>query len=937
MAKSIDQIRNEISNFYLSIQNEITDVSVGSVAGGMIYALSSAVKGVYDQLDELEKQAFISTATGTYLDLLIEGGFGLRRIQSTRSVGYVVVYGDSPVSNPSSLGNSLICANYDYRSGSFISGLNSSTKFSGSNGVGSNNAVYSLIQPKNSSFYKVNSDGSINLDLRGKNAKYLILPVASVLTGPQVNLRQGALSTFLNPPIGLSGVSNVVNIADLIFNKSEISSSPLYSRTTTMLAYDASLNVFSVVNAFNFSRSGFLEISYRANFANNQIRSLYISEDGEEASGGLIFKYSDRSQTSVTLESPLSYTLIYSNGQLKEYKLSSFSYKRSGGSSVTYSVNSSDTWFSNSTVTLPSGDIISSTDGIVGSSRFFTRFFYNDPWVLTQKKDQIYQDIIFDPDEALSNSYQIKDNFRFSLARGFMGDFEYRNYFKNYINSLSKGTKSSLEFAAVNVPGVFFARSVDKEKSPTGSAILLVSDRDGNLPTSIKSNVINQIKDNWVSAGIELIVRPPDVVNSSVAVSIKISDPSFANSINQTITSSVSSYFLSKNPGDIINYGDVYSIISNVPGVIGIDNLTLGKQNDRHYEKFNTNYVITALERLTFYSPEEYSFSEDSVFYEPRNEVVIRSPSNQVLITPLSYSEYGNFLPSSNIFSITNSSDIVFAAVEGVFSSDAGALLSTDNLYTYTTKVYPEIQPFSSSNLLKVSFRVNESTIPVSVSTVPSSSTVISSDINTSRVVSFNVPISATDISITFSSTSQVNISNIQCFFHDDRIDSYLISDYESLANTSVTFLEKSRIKFIYGIESRSSRYRTLKLIRPSDIAYFDKLFNLMKSFCSANTLGVFKGIIRDYQYGTNSSGKNPSFYKNVFSDSENDFYYFFVYVTTSPFSSKFNLNYPITPSEAQAKNLFDYTLNSIEISRVYQGLINPSSGVIPYVGIEVL
>jgi hypothetical protein len=39
MSKSIIQIRDEIASFYLAIQDEITDVSTGSVAGGLIYAI----------------------------------------------------------------------------------------------------------------------------------------------------------------------------------------------------------------------------------------------------------------------------------------------------------------------------------------------------------------------------------------------------------------------------------------------------------------------------------------------------------------------------------------------------------------------------------------------------------------------------------------------------------------------------------------------------------------------------------------------------------------------------------------------------------------------------------------------------------------------------------------------------------------------------------
>ena len=98
--KSLTEIKRNITSFYSSIQSKITDFSIGSVVGGLFYSFSASLEGAYTEIDEVRDQAYISTATGEYLDRLINGTFRLERTPATRSVGYVVVYSNSPLPNP---------------------------------------------------------------------------------------------------------------------------------------------------------------------------------------------------------------------------------------------------------------------------------------------------------------------------------------------------------------------------------------------------------------------------------------------------------------------------------------------------------------------------------------------------------------------------------------------------------------------------------------------------------------------------------------------------------------------------------------------------------------------------------------------------------------------------------------------------------------------
>jgi uncharacterized phage protein gp47/JayE len=908
MSKSISQIRDEISSFYLAIQDEITDVSTGSVSGGLIYAVSAGLKELYDDLDQLQRQAYIATASGQYLDLLIEGGFFLSRPGATRSVGYVVLYSDEPISNPDFIGDNLICAEYDYETNEFISNLSAATKFTATNQFGSNSVSYALIQPKNSSFYRVNENNVFSINLKGKNAQYIILPVASVLKGSQVNVSEGALNTFPSPPGELRYVSNTSNPGDIIFSSGGLSSAPLYSRITSSNLLNNNTNNFSVVNAVNFSSRGFLEISYRADTPTNLITAIYENSFGEQISGSVVFEYDSKTQTSISLKSSKSYVKIYENNQLVQYNLKSLTYE-----GITYSVNLSDEWSASQETNLTLDNTPIGPSTFVGSSNeFFYRFFGLDPWVLRERRVQVSEDIIFDPDLALSSeTYALKDSFRLSSAQDALDDNQYRNLFRNYINSLPRATSNSLEFGARQVPGIAFAKTLPSEDSPTGTAILLASADNGILSLTQKQAVIDFLKNDWVAAGINLVVRAPRLINFSMALNITLTSSELESFVKQSIQNDIETYLSSLNPGDEIKYGEIYSIISSINGVRGVSKLILGKTDSVHYKNYRENYALVSLFKFIEQNSSVYQNNQVPVVREELNEILISSDINAVEFTPVQFSEYENYVASNNIFSDFNEN--VFGSVFGIFSSDGGSSIDSSD---YTLSLYQDLH-ISEGALLGLQFTVSNPSEEISL--IVNGDNFLSTDSAENRILFIPISSNSTDVSITFEQESGITISKIQTFLHTKNTDTCMVADFESLS--ALNFIDSSKIEIVYGITKKSNKIKEIKTIS-SNVDDNGKLLNLISAFILADNLSVFQAILRDYQYGSNFSGRNNNFFKDSFADlSKNDdeFKHFFVYSTTAPFDLKFDSVYPLTPKTATNDFISDYVLSTEEISRFNQ------------------
>jgi uncharacterized phage protein gp47/JayE len=955
MSKTISEIRDEIASFYLASQSEVTDVSTGSVAGGLLYAVSAGIKTIYDQLDEVERQAYIATATGKYLDLLIEGGFNLSRKKPTRSSGYVLVYGDEPILSPEATQTSLILADYDYESGLFLSGTEDSIKFSGENEFGSTNVAYSLVKPKNSQYYKRDSRGRYIIDFNGKSAQYLILPVASLLTGRQVNLKEGYLNTFTKPPVGLKYVSNIYDVYEYVFNIGGVSSAPIYSRNTSIISFNAGTRIFSVINAFNFSRTGFIDISYKARFPTRLIRAEYKNISGNTVSGGLSFEYSDRTQTSISLKSSKAIIKRFEDNLLSEYKLERFDYfdaSPGGNGLVEYFVDASDVWRASKDITLSGGALIGPSTPVVGlgsasgSSIFFSQFFGRDNWVVQQTRDQISDDVIFDPDSVLNESFQIKDEYRLSRAQDSMGDTQYREYFKNYINSLSKATGNSLEFGALQVNGITFSRVLPRENSPVGAAVLLASSEDGQLTEEKRKEVFNYLKDDWVASGINLIVRPPDLLGVKISISISLTNPDLENSVKSNISSSLNNYLSSKNPGSEIKYGEIYSIVNSVFGVKNVSKLLVGRRNASHYTKYPYNYANLAIEKAVSYRNEAYEYSDDVCFFDERNNVIISTDINGVGVTLVPYSEYDDTLSKESIFGFGNRK--LYVGIEGLFSSDGGGSVASSS--SYIKAIYEDIPHLENDNTLGIRFTVSSTDAPLSLHVNGIEANIENiGDSGFFKNCFVTLPATSTDVVLEFSSSSSsFTVSEIQTFLHDDSLDSYLVSDYNEISY--LDFLDKTKFLYIYDITTTSKRFKTLKGIRVLNYLEEPRLRDLMSSLIQATctqfstqvldscSLNLYQSILRDFQYGINLSGKNLSFFKDTFADiskSDEPFKYFMVYSSSAPLSSKFDEFYPLSPSSSTAELTGDYTLSSTQLSRFQQNIFNPKDGLSPSIAFE--
>lgn len=929
MSKTISQIQNEIANFYLSIQDEITDVSTGSVSGGLIYAFSVALKELYDGLDSIERQAFIATANGRYLDLLVEGGFFLPRPTATRSTGYVVVYGDDPLVNPEVVGDKLICAEYDFATDNFISDISPATRFTGTNSFGSTSVSYVLIPPRNNLFVRKDSLGRSVIDLNGKKAKYLLLPVASVLSGSQVNIEEGSLDTFSNPPSGLRYVLNTNNPASLIFDFGGVSNAPLYSRNTTLLRYtisDENSARMNVVNAFNFSSKGFAEISYRSDFPTRLIRGLYQNEIGEQINAGIVFEYGTKTQTSISVTDIKPFVLQFNDNILRRYDIISFTYE-----GILYSRNPNGLWSADVNTTLSDGTSIGPSSTVL-DLQFFQSFFGTDPWVVQQLREQVSEDIIFDPDRVLTETYSLRDGFRLSRASDRFNDEQYRSYFRQYINSLPRATNSALEFAALQVPGITFAKTVPSQELPVGTAVLLASSEDGQLSAERKQAVYDFLKDDWVAAGVELFVKAPELIEFNLSVSVKLQDIVFENSVKDAINISISEYLRSKGPGQEIRYSEVYSILSNISGLRSVSELIIGKFDAKHYSEYAGNYAKTALKKLTSYKPTEYFITEESSFREVKNEVLITSDLNDVSFETIAFDDFKTILDASYMFSNNNSSDVAYAAVNGIFSSDGGAEISSSSDYAFVVSSNLN----ETSGMMGVRFRTSSTDSAISVGV--NGNFFISSDVSEVRTVFIDTSITPSDVVLSFASLDTTTISGIQTFLHMDNFDSHFVADYEKLKQ--LTFIKNEKIKFIYGISTPSTRYVTLSLIGVIDEEYPGRLESLFVAFIGATSINRFQTIIRDFQYGENVSGNNGQFFEDSFADiskSDDPFIHFFTYVLTSPFSDQFDAEYPLVPEEARNKDISDYRLSTRQISRFRQSIINPRVGLVPLIGIRII
>lgn len=561
--RTLSEIRRNIVSFYTSIQDRITDLAVGSVAGGIIYSFSAALERLYEEAAEIKRQAYVATATGGYLDRLIEGTFQLPRVPATRAVGYVVIYGDAPIISYENI--ELRYAEYDYDTGEFLAGVQDASKFIGFNLQGEEGTVFALINPRNSNVLlpAVDPSATDRLIYIDRPVQFLVLPVASVLTGSKVNIREGGIYSFPSPPPGVSGVLNTSNPGAIFFSSSQaVSGAPFYSRFTELLDYDNSTSSMTVLNAFNFSRTGYLEIT---GDVTGQHPIVAVYTDGSVTyTGGLIFEYIDASTSGITLANPIENSMnqipqvsILEGGSVHTLTLESFTYK-----STTY-------------------DFLNSED-----VHAFVMDFLEDGLRIQQRPDQISGELIFDPDGVLTSDYRMIDSALVGGASNVSTDAEYREALRKYLASLGRATGTALEAGTLQIPGVEFARTLPSNMSPRGSAIILAANEDGNLSGGLKGTISQYLENNWKAAGINIIVREPSLIKVNATLTIRTDAGAFHNSITQQTTSTLEEYLRQILPGGSIRYSDILEAVTQIGAVTNVFNLLITKQltNDTYAE-----------------------------------------------------------------------------------------------------------------------------------------------------------------------------------------------------------------------------------------------------------------------------------------------------------------------------------------------------------------
>lgn len=576
--KTLGEIKRNIVSFYSTIQSKITDFSIGSVTSGIFYSFSAALESAYEELESVRQQAYIATATGEYLDKLIEGTFQLPRSQDTRSVGYVVVFGEAPLTNFNDI--ELRYAEFDYESGEFIGGSQSSTKFVGYNIQGDEGIVFSLIQPRNTAV--IDTDNRlITLD---RSIQFLILPVASMIRGDKANVREGSIYSFPSPPPGLSGVLNTSNPGAVFFSSEQtISNSPFYTRFTEVISYNNTSSSFSVLNAYNFSKVGFVELKSDITRQKPIIAtySEFPGEIGETYSGGLVFEYIDASTTNITLKLPIENslnevpTVKTTVGQLvKTLTLEKFIYD-----GVTY--------------TNPHDDTFDET------LRDFVENF-PDGLLIEQRANQISPELIFDPDSVLTSDYRLISTANVSGASDGDSDAEYREALVKYLAGLSKATDSALEAGTLQIPGITFAKTLPNYMSPRGSAVVLASNENGFLTNAMKYSIKTSLDDEWKAAGINVIIKAPELLSTNATMTIRLESGVFAPSVTQQVNITIEEYLKNKNPGDSLRYSDLLEAITQIGGILNVFNMVLTKGlTDAVYQEYKAQYDEALLVRAS--------------------------------------------------------------------------------------------------------------------------------------------------------------------------------------------------------------------------------------------------------------------------------------------------------------------------------------------------
>lgn len=214
--KSRFNIYTSMERAFLSVQSKIRKLKQGSVVRALLFSVSDELSRVYQDVDTFKRNIFIDTASGEYLDSLIQGFVNLPRRRSTFASGYVVIELGEEITPDNINLLSFAFANYDKSTNSVNS------KYQGVQSIsvdkGTRAYTYHICQPQNfdvtenafernpvlqeQRLFATYKNYLIDIyNATGKGVKTLVLPIVSSEPGRNQNLESEEMDSILN--IGL--------------------------------------------------------------------------------------------------------------------------------------------------------------------------------------------------------------------------------------------------------------------------------------------------------------------------------------------------------------------------------------------------------------------------------------------------------------------------------------------------------------------------------------------------------------------------------------------------------------------------------------------------------------------------------------------------------------------------------------------------------------
>lgn len=582
--KTPSEIYEKAVAYYTKIQDKVTDFTPTSIVGSILWAMSTNLASVYEELDEVSKNSFIKTASGKYLNRLIEGTFDFKRTGNTRSFGYVTLYGASPIQSPEEF--KLRCALYNRDEDELTYEQGAETFFSPEY-----QQTFVLVAPLNADYVQTDQNGMpyvtiIPKDNRPVYAQYLILPVVSILKGEKANLPEGTISVLGGNIPGIIGVLNTYNPVESISSDAEQSYAPLSTRFTNVTAMrknDSGFTV-SVTNAYNFSATGYIE------FATNK-GGVYLGRYREiNSTTGLKLAQGRVIQESLKLE--------YTQAQTKYLTFETSNVPQI----VKYDIFGLPTFYELEAILDPLGMNAFNVNSVEDLKNFFNydpsntlprtllkphMSSVNNPLIVRQAKSTVDRGLVFDPDSVLLDDGTISESAWISGGSDPATDEDYRLDLKKYLASLGRSTPTALEAGAMTIPGVTYAKTLKDINTPRGTTVVLVSGDGGTLSTTDYYRVKDVLENSWKAAGVKLIIKTPNKVELTFSMSIQLEpNMNYEKSLmDASIKKALHEYILTKNPGEAVTYAEVTSVLKGIPGIYNIWNLYIGKKVS--YESFN--------------------------------------------------------------------------------------------------------------------------------------------------------------------------------------------------------------------------------------------------------------------------------------------------------------------------------------------------------------